>query len=106
MKVLLSPINEACLELSISLNHGKNCAMHEINLMIVLDNRIKPCDVGISTKKVLCGQGKILKTSMDTCDVKNRSNFFIKRMIKIKKIKGKWLQSHTKKIVLKKIGNY
>ncbi len=56
-------INEACLELSISLNHGKNWAMHEINLMIILDIRIiKPCDVGISTKNVLCGQGKILKT--------------------------------------------
>jgi hypothetical protein len=62
------------------LNHGKNCAMHEINLMIVLENRIKPCDVGISTKNVLCGQGKILKTSVDTCDVNNRNKLFIKRM--------------------------
>jgi hypothetical protein len=76
MKVLLSSINEACLELSISLNHVKNWAMHEINFMLVLDIRIKPCDVGISTKNVLCGQGKILKTSVD----KNRNKLFIKRM--------------------------
>jgi len=50
--------------------------MHEVNLMIVLAIRIKPCDVGISTKNVLCGQGKILKTSVD----KNRNKLFIKRM--------------------------
>jgi hypothetical protein len=82
MKVLLSPINEACLELRISLNHGKHWAMHEINLMIILDIRIiKPCDVGISTKNVLCGQGKILKTKCGyTCDVNNRNKLFIKRI--------------------------
>jgi hypothetical protein len=65
MKVVLSPINEACLELRISLNHGKNWAMHEINLMIILDIRIiKPCDVGIFHKKCPLWAGQNIKNKV------------------------------------------
>jgi len=39
-------------------------AMHEINLMIVLDIRIKPCDVGIFHKKCPLWAGKNIKNKV------------------------------------------